>query len=184
MNMPRPMDASYKMLIGGKWVEASDGKTLKSYCPANGEYLASFPDATKEDIDSAVKAAWKAFDAWKRVSAQERSALLLKIADLIDANRDKLAMIESLDNGKPIRETSAIDIPLASDHFRYFAGAIRVEEGEVAMIDDNTMLFQYNEKGWNQYANAINLVIILIVLCFNTIINKVTGASIDKGIGG
>jgi len=139
MNMPRPMDASYKMLIGGKWVEASDGKTLKSYCPANGEYLASFPDATKEDIDSAVKAAWKAFDAWKRVSAQERSALLLKIADLIDANRDKLAMIESLDNGKPIRETSAIDIPLASDHFRYFAGAIRVEEGEVAMIDDNTM---------------------------------------------
>lgn len=137
--MPRPMDESYKMLIDGKWVNAGDGKTLKSNCPANGEYLASFPDATKEDIDSAVKAAWKAFDSWKRVSAQERSALLLKIADLIDANRDKLAMIESLDNGKPIRETSAIDVPLASDHFRYFAGAIRVEEGEVAMIDDSTM---------------------------------------------
>jgi aldehyde dehydrogenase (NAD+) len=133
------MDESYKMLIGGKWANASDGKTLKSYCPANGEGLASFPDATKEDIDAAVNAAWKAFDSWKRVSAQERSALLLKIADLIDANGDKLAMIESLDNGKPIRETANIDIPLASDHFRYFAGAIRTEEGEAVMIDDNTM---------------------------------------------
>lgn len=139
MDMPRPMDESYKMLIGGKWANASDGKTLKSYCPANGESLASFPDATKEDIDAAVNAAWKAFDSWKRVSAQERSALLLKIADLIDANRDKLAMIESLDNGKPIRETANIDIPLASDHFRYFAGAIRTEEGEAVMIDDDTM---------------------------------------------
>jgi len=139
MNMPRPMDESYKMLIGGKWVGAGDGKTLKSYCPANGEYLASFPDATKGDVDAAVKAAWAAFDSWKRVSAQDRAALLLKIADLIDANRDKLAMIEALDNGKPIRETANIDVPLGSDHFRYFAGAIRAEEGEAVMIDDSTM---------------------------------------------
>jgi acyl-CoA reductase-like NAD-dependent aldehyde dehydrogenase len=137
--MPRPMDASYKMLIDGKFVDASNGATCKSYCPANGEFLASFPDASEEDIDTAVKAAWKAFDSWKKISPQERSALLLKIADLIDANLDKLAMIETLDNGKPIRETSLVDIPLASDHFRYFAGVIRAAEGEAVMIDDQTM---------------------------------------------
>jgi acyl-CoA reductase-like NAD-dependent aldehyde dehydrogenase len=133
------MDASYKMLIDGKFVDASNGATCKSYCPANGEFLASFPDASEEDIDTAVKAAWKAFDSWKKISPQERSALLLKIADLIDANLDKLAMIETLDNGKPIRETSLVDIPLASDHFRYFAGVIRAAEGEAVMIDDQTM---------------------------------------------
>ncbi|WP_211214007.1 aldehyde dehydrogenase family protein [Sediminispirochaeta bajacaliforniensis] len=139
MNMPRPMDEKYKMLIGGQWVEASNGKTCTAYCPANGEVLATFPDASKEDVDKAVKAAWKAFDGWKKISPQERSALLLKIADLIDANLDKLAMIETLDNGKPIRETSGIDVPLGSDHFRYFAGAIRAEEGQAVMIDDQTM---------------------------------------------
>jgi len=139
MNMPRPMDASYKMLIDGKFVDASDGKTCKSYCPANGEFLASFPDATKEDVDAAVQAAWKAFDSWKRISPAERSGLLLKIADIIEANLDKLAMIESLDNGKPIRETTAVDLPLTIDHFRYFAGVIRAEEGQAVMIDDNSM---------------------------------------------
>jgi len=139
MNMPRPMDESYKMLIDGKWVDAGDGKTCKSYCPANGEFLASFPDATEKDVDSAVKAAWKAFDAWKRISPAERSGLLLKIADVMEANAEKLAMIESLDNGKPIRETTAVDIPLSIDHFRYFAGVIRAEEGEAVMIDDNNL---------------------------------------------
>ena len=139
MKMPRPMDESYKMLIDGKWVNAGDGKTCSSYCPANGELLAGFADATKEDVDAAVKAAWRAFDSWKNVSPQERSGMLLKIADLIDANREKLAMVETLDNGKPIRETMAIDVPLSSDHFRYFAGAIRTEEGEAVMIDKETL---------------------------------------------
>jgi len=139
MNMPKPMDESYKMLIGGKWVDASDGRKCESYCPANGEYLASFPDAAKEDVDAAVKAAWGAFDSWKRISPQERSGLLLKIADVLEANLEKLAMIESLDNGKPIRETTAVDLPLTIDHFRYFAGVIRAEEGEAVMIDDNTL---------------------------------------------
>ena len=139
MNMPKPMDESYKMLINGKWVDASDGKTCKSYCPANGELLSTFPDGTKEDVDAAVKAAWKAFDSWKRINPVDRSALLLKIADLLEANLDKLAMIESLDNGKPIRETTAVDLPLSIDHFRYFAGVIRAEEGEAVMIDDNNL---------------------------------------------
>ena len=139
MKMPKPMDESYKMLINGKWVDASNGKTCKSSCPANGEFLASVPDSTEKDIDTAVKAAWKAFDSWKRISPMERSGLLLKIADLIEANLDKLAMIESLDNGKPIRETTAVDLPLTIDHFRYFAGVIRAAEGEAVMIDDNNL---------------------------------------------
>jgi len=135
----KPMDSSYKLYIDGKWVDGKEGKTVKTYCPANGEFLADVVDAGKEDVDKAVKAAWHAWDGWKKVSPQERSAMLLKIADLIDANAEKLAMIETLDNGKPIRETLAIDVPLSSDHFRYFAGAIRTEEGQAVMIDDNTL---------------------------------------------
>lgn len=133
------MDENYRMLIGGKWVDAGDGKTCESHCPANGAFLARFPDATGKDVDTAVKAAWKAFDSWKRISPAERSGLLLKIADMIEANLAKLAMIESLDNGKPIRETMAVDLPLTIDHFRYFAGVIRAEEGEAVMIDDNNL---------------------------------------------
>lgn len=139
MKMPRPMDENYKMLIDGKWVDAGDGKTCESYCPANGAFLARFPDATEKDVDTAVKAAWKAFDSWKRISPVERSGILLKIADVIEANLAKLAMIESLDNGKPIRETTAVDLLLTIDHFRYFAGVIRAEEGEAVMIDDNNL---------------------------------------------
>lgn len=137
--MQKPMDDSYKLYIGGKWVDAEGGKTIKAYCPANGEFLASCADASRNDVDAAVKAAQKAFESWKKTSPAERAAILLKIADLIDENAEKLAMIETLDNGKPIRETTAIDIPLGSDHFRYFASAVRMEEGSVAMIDDNTM---------------------------------------------
>ena len=145
MNMPRPMDASYKMLIGGEWVNAGDGGTCKAYCPANGEFLAEFPDATEKDVDIAVQRARKALNSWKKISAQERAALLLKIADLIDENTERLAIIESLDNGKPIRETMAADIPLGADHFRYFASAIRTEEGQAVMIDDQTMSIMLRE---------------------------------------
>ncbi len=139
MEMPKLIDKEYKMLIDGNWVGASDGKTCASFCPANGELLANFPDATREDVDSAVRAAWRAFDSWKRTSAVERSTLLLKIADIIEANAGRLAMVESLDNGKPIREAAMVDLPLTIDHFRYFAGVIRAAEGEAVMIDDNNL---------------------------------------------
>ena len=135
--MKKVWDDSYKIFIDGKWVDGSEGKTFESYCPANGEFLATCVDASAEDVDMAVKAAWKAFASWKKVSPQERSAILLKIADLIDENKEKLALVETMDNGKPIRETMNIDVPLASDHFRYFASAVRTEEGEAVMIDDN-----------------------------------------------
>jgi aldehyde dehydrogenase (NAD+) len=135
--MKKVWDDSYKLFIGGKWVNGSEGKTFKAYCPANGEFLATCVDAGKADVDAAVNAAWKAFESWKKVSPQERSSILLKIADLIDENKEKLAMVETMDNGKPVRETMNIDVPLASDHFRYFAGAVRTEEGEAVMIDDD-----------------------------------------------
>jgi aldehyde dehydrogenase (NAD+) len=132
-------DSNYKLYIDGEWVDGLDRKTFKASNPANGELLATCVDAGKEDVDKAVTAAWKAFETWKHVSPQERSRLLLKIADLIDANAERLAMIETLDNGKPIRETMAIDVPLSSDHFRYFAAAVRTEEGQAVMIDKDTL---------------------------------------------
>jgi acyl-CoA reductase-like NAD-dependent aldehyde dehydrogenase len=137
--MKKPMDDSYKLYIDGKWVDAKDGRTFKTYCPANGEFLATCANAGREDVDMAVKAAWKAYETWKDVSPLERSTMLLKIADLIDANTEKLAMVETMDNGKPIRETMAADVPLSSDHFRYFAGVLRSEEGQAVMIDKDHM---------------------------------------------
>ncbi|HWQ74490.1 MAG TPA: aldehyde dehydrogenase family protein [Syntrophomonas sp.] len=137
--MSNPMDASYKLFIDGKWVDSNEGKTFDVFCPANGEKLSTCVNASRRDVDDAYLAAKKAFASWKKVSPQERAAYLLKIADAIDANADKLALVETMDNGKPIRETRNIDVPLAADHFRYFAGAIRTEEGQAVMIDDNTM---------------------------------------------
>ena len=136
---------SYQLYIGGKWRDAEDGKTFDVYNPANGEFMCKCAAASKADVDDAVKAAWDAFPEWKKTSPAERAAILLKIADIIDANKDHLAMIETLDNGKPIRETSNIDVPMSSDHFRYFAGIIRAEEGSANMITDNALSIILNE---------------------------------------
>lgn len=137
--MDKPIDERYQLLINGKWQDSKSGETFETYCPANGELLSTCASASKEDVDIAVEAAWEAFETWKDVSPQERSLMLLKIADLIDKNTEKLAMVETLDNGKPIRETRNIDVPLSADHFRYFAGALRADEGKAVMIDKDTM---------------------------------------------
>jgi acyl-CoA reductase-like NAD-dependent aldehyde dehydrogenase len=137
--MINQVDSEYGLLINGEWTTGAEGKTFKAYNPANREVLATCVDACKNDVDAAVSAAWKAFAGWKNVSPRDRAAMLLKIADLIDANSERLAMVETLDNGKPIRETTAIDIPLGSDHFRYFASAVRTEEGQAVMIDKDTL---------------------------------------------
>ena len=129
----------YQLFIGGQWRDASDGAVFKTKCPADGEILAKCAQATREDVDEAVKAAWKAFETWKNVSVNERAAILNKIADIIDENKEFLAMVESLDNGKPIRETMAVDIPLSAQHFRYFAGCIMAEEGSANMLGTDTM---------------------------------------------
>ena len=129
----------YQLLIGGQWKDASDKKTFKTICPADGSVLAECAEATREDVDEAVKAAWKAFESWKHVTVNERAVILNKIADIIDANQEHLAMVESLDNGKPIRETMAVDIPMSAQHFRYFAGCIKADEGSANMLGESTL---------------------------------------------
>lgn len=103
-------DASYGLFINNEFVPSSDGKTFATVCPANGEKLADVSAATPEDVDRAVKVATEAFKTWSKTSPAERAALLLKIADAIDANVERLATVEMLDNGKPFRETRNIDI--------------------------------------------------------------------------
>ena len=129
----------YQLFIGGQWRDASDGKTFTTTNPANGQTLAQCAEATKEDVDAAVDAAWKAFESWKKVPVNERAVILNKIADIIDANAAHLAMVETLDNGKPIRETLNVDVPLSSQHFRYFAGCIMAEEGSANMLGNDTL---------------------------------------------
>lgn len=132
-------DKHYGLLINGEWTNGSEGNTLTAHNPANGETLATFIDATDADVDAAVTAAKEAFKTWKNTSATERATILNKIADIIDENSELFALQETLDNGKPIRETRAADIPLASDHFRYFASVIRSEEGVANQLDNEDL---------------------------------------------
>ena len=133
------LNSQYGLFIDGAWRPSADGKTFDSFCPATGDKLASCAEAMSQDVDAAVDAAWKAFATWKKTMVKERATLLNKIADIIDAHTDELALIETLDNGKPIRETKNIDVPLSAAHFRYFAGCILAEEGSATMLDNTTM---------------------------------------------
>ena len=130
---------TYQLHIDGEWRPASGEATLDVINPANGEHLAAIAEASEADVDAAVEAARKAFPGWARTSVQERSRILLGIADLIEENAQFLATVETMDNGKPIRETTAADVPLGADHFRYVAGCIRAEEGSATMLDPNMM---------------------------------------------
>lgn len=131
--------ACWGLFIDGEWIAAEGEKSYEVTTPATGKLIGVCAEASKADVDKAVKAAWKAFPAWKKTSPAERADILLKIADRIDEHAEEFAYIESLDNGKPVRETRAVDVPLASDHFRYFAGVIRAEEGTASQIDENTL---------------------------------------------
>ena len=139
------IDAKYDLLINGEWEPAEGGETFETFNPATGEKLADCANASPADIDRAVEAARAAFPAWSKTAPAERANLLLKVADLIEANAERLAMAETLDNGKPIRETTLVDVPLSVDHFRYFAGCLRAEEGSAVMIDENTLSIVVNE---------------------------------------
>ena len=143
--MENPAQQSYQLFIGGKWVDASDGATLDVYCPANGEKLSTIADASKEDVDAAVDAAWKAFESWSKTDKAERAIILNKVADVIEANAEKFALLETLDNGKPIRETRAIDVAYSIDHFRYFAGVLLADTGEADMLPGNMMSLVLHE---------------------------------------
>ncbi|APQ18112.1 acetaldehyde dehydrogenase ExaC [Maribacter hydrothermalis] len=135
----------YENFIGGKWVAPSKGEYFDNISPVDGKSFTKIPRSTAEDIDKAIDAAWVAAKTWNATSATERSNMLLKIADKIEQNLEVLARAETWDNGKAIRETRAADLPLAVDHFRYFAGVIRAEEGSVSELDSNTVALNVTE---------------------------------------
>src|SRR5690349_7373080 len=118
----------YGNYINGKWIGPVDGQFFDAICPVTGKPYTKVPRSNAKDIELAIDAAHGAFEKWGRTSVTERSNILLKIADRLEANLEKLAVAETWGNGKPIRETLAADLPLAIDHFRYFGGVIRGED--------------------------------------------------------
>ncbi len=135
----------YGNFIGGKWVAPVRGEYFDNISPIDGKPFTQAARSTKEDVELALDAAHAAFPSWSKTSATQRSNLLLKIADIMERNLDYLARVETVDNGKPIRETSAADIPLCIDHFRYFAGVIRADESSVAELDESTVSINIHE---------------------------------------
>ena len=135
----------YDHYIGGEHVPPASGKYFENPTPVTGEVFTEIARGTAEDVDRAVTAAEGASTAWGRTSAAERAAILNKIADRMEQNLELLAVAESWENGKPVRETLAADIPLAIDHFRYFAGAIRAQEGSISQIDSETVAYHFHE---------------------------------------
>jgi aldehyde dehydrogenase len=129
----------YDNFIGGKWTPPVKGQYFENISPVDGNSFTKVARSTAEDIELALDAAWAAAPAWNNSSATERSNLLLRIADVMEQNLEALARAETWDNGKALRETRAADLPLAVDHFRYFAGVIRAEEGSVSELDANTV---------------------------------------------
>jgi len=140
-----PFKARYGNFIGGRWIDAVDGQTFDNTSPTTGKVICAVARSSKADIDLALDAAHKAAPPWGRTSVAERANILNKIADRMEDNLDLLALAETWDNGKPIRETTAADLPLAIDHFRYFAGAIRAQEGGISEIDHDTIAYHFHE---------------------------------------
>ena len=140
-----PFKARYGNFIGGRWVEPVAGRYFDNTTPITGQKITEIPRSQKEDIDLALDAAHAAKDAWGRTSAAERALILNRVADRMEQNTALLALAETWDNGKPIRETTAADIPLAVDHFRYFASAIRAQEGSAGEIDHDTVAYHFHE---------------------------------------
>ena len=145
MGVKIPYKAKYDNFIGGKWVAPVKGQYFENISPVNGKVICQIPRSTAEDIEIALDAAHAAKDKWGATSVTERSNILLKIADVMEANLELLAVAETYDNGKGVRETLAADMPLAIDHFRYFAGAIRAQEGSLAELDDDTVAYHFHE---------------------------------------
>lgn len=129
----------YDNFIGGKWVAPLQGEYFDNTSPVDGQVFTKVARSNENDINLALDAAWAAAPAWNTSSATTRSNMLLKIADVMEQNLELLARVETWDNGKPVRETMAADLPLAIDHFRYFAGVIRAEEGSASELDNNTL---------------------------------------------
>lgn len=142
---PLKLKARYDNFIGGDWVAPADGEYYQNLTPVTGQPLCEVASSGKKDIDLALDAAHKAKDKWAHTSVQDRAAILFKIADRMEQNLELLATAETWDNGKPIRETSAADVPLAIDHFRYFASCIRAQEGGISEVDSETVAYHFHE---------------------------------------
>ncbi len=135
----------YDNFIGGKWVAPVRGQYFQNITPITGRPICQVARSTAEDIELALDAAHAAADRWGRTAVAERAAILNRIADRMEANLELLAYAETVDNGKPIRETLAADIPLAIDHFRYFAGCVRAQEGSLGELDETTVAYHFHE---------------------------------------
>lgn len=135
----------YENFIGGQWTAPVKGQYFDNPSPVNNRVFCEVPRSTSEDIELALDAAHAAKDAWGRTSVAERAVILNKIADRMEVSLEMLAVAETWDNGKPVRETLAADLPLAIDHFRYFAGSIRAQEGSLSQLDDNMVAYHFNE---------------------------------------
>jgi len=137
--------SKYENFIGGCWVAPLKGQYFTDHSPINGEPICEIARSSAEDIEKALDAAHAVKNLWGRTSPADRAGVLLRIADKMEENLELLALAETLDNGKPIRETRAADVPLAIDHFRYFASCIRAEEGAVSEIDNDTIAYHFKE---------------------------------------
>ncbi|EME21193.1 aldehyde dehydrogenase [Rhodococcus triatomae] len=135
----------YGNYIGGEWIAPVKGQYFENSTPVTGKVFCEIPRSTAEDVELALDAAHAAAPAWGKTSPAERAVILNKIADRIEENLESIALAESWDNGKPIRETLNADIPLAIDHFRYFAGAIRAQEGSISEINSETVAYHFHE---------------------------------------
>jgi aldehyde dehydrogenase len=135
----------YANFIGGEWTPPAKGQYFQNISPVTGESFCEIPRSTAEDIDKALDSAHRARAAWGQTSVAHRAAILNKIADRMEANLEMLAVAETWDNGKPVRETLAADLPLAIDHFRYFASCIRAQEGSLGELDHNTVAYHFHE---------------------------------------
>ncbi|MBC7788197.1 MAG: aldehyde dehydrogenase family protein [Methylophilaceae bacterium] len=145
MGVKIPYKAKYDNFIGGKWVAPVKGGYFDVISPITGKPYTKTSRSSAEDVELALDAANTAAEKWGKTSTTERSNILLKIADRIEANLELIATADTVDNGKPIRETMNADIPLTIDHFRYFAGAIRAQEGSISQIDNDTVAYHFQE---------------------------------------
>src|ERR1700761_7032058 len=139
------VDSRYGNFIGGEWVPPTTGNYFENITPVTGQPFTEIARSTEADINLALDAAHGAKQSWGKTSATDRANILLKIADTIEANLEMLAVAETWENGKGVRECLAADLPLAVDHFRYFAGALRAQEGTLSEIDGDTIAYHFHE---------------------------------------
>lgn len=139
------VERQYDNFVGGKWIPPVEGRYFEDVAPITGAPFTEVARSDDKDIELALDAAHGAAEAWVRTTAAERASVLLKMADCIEEHLEELAVAETWDNGKPVRETLAADIPLAVDRFRYFASAVRAQEGGISEIDDDTIAYHFRE---------------------------------------